>query len=181
MAFYQQLIKKGSKYFGLANIFKWGFNYSPMYRRSTARIQFVSKDLLYVSIKLPINFKNRNYMGSIFGGSMFSAVDPIPMVQLINLLGSQFVVWDKSAEIFFKKPGTEDLYAEFNYTQEELMQIIERVKHENQIHIVKSTQLTNKAKSIVFCEVKKTIYIADKQFFKNKRKNNENKEPSKYS
>lgn len=170
MAFYQQVVKQGSKYFGLPRIFKWGFNFSPMYRRSTARIQHVSDDLLRITIKLPINYKNRNYMGTIFGGSMFSAVDPIPMVQLINLLNSNYVVWDKSAKIFFKRPGNEDLYAEFNYSEIELNEIKEGVKNENEIQIVKTTQLTNKDKTKVFCEVKKTIYIADKQFFKEKRK-----------
>lgn len=170
MAFYQQLIKQGSRYFELSKIFKWGFNFSPMYRRSTAKIQHVSDNLYNVSIKLPISYKNKNYMGSIFGGSMFSAVDPIPMVQLINLLDSNYVIWDKSAEIFFKRPGTEDLYAEFNYSENELNDIIERIKKEKEIHIVKTTQLTSKDRSKIFCEVKKTIYIADKQFFKDKRK-----------
>jgi hypothetical protein len=54
-----------------------------MYKRSTAKIIQVSEDLLNVRIKLPISYKNKNYANSIFGGSMFSAVDPIPMVQLI--------------------------------------------------------------------------------------------------
>lgn len=170
MSFYQQLVQYGAKYFGLSNIFKWGFNFSPMYRRSTAKILYVSKDLLHVKIRLPLNYKNKNYMGTIFGGSMFSAVDPIPMVQLINLLNKNYVVWDKSAEIRFKIPGNQDLFAEFDYSQEELNKIIERVKIDNEIHIVKTTQLTNKDKSHIFCEVKKTIYIADKQFFKDKRK-----------
>ncbi len=117
MSFYQKISVIGSKYIGLPKLMKWGFNLSPMYRRSTARITSVSPDLLNVQIKLPISYKNRNYMGTIFGGSMFSAVDPIPMVQLINLLGHQYVVWDKSAQISFKRPGNVDLYAEFTYTK----------------------------------------------------------------
>lgn len=67
-----------------------------MYRRSNARIQSVSPDLLHIKIRLPLNYKNRNYVGTIFGGSLFAAVDPIPMIQLINLLDESFIVWDKS-------------------------------------------------------------------------------------
>ncbi len=104
---------------------------------------------------------------------MFSAVDPIPMVQLINLIGDDYVVWDKSAEIFFKKPAKESLYADFNYTLEELEQIRQRVEHEREIEIVKTTLLTNQARSNVYCEVNKTIYIADKSFYKGKIKNRE--------
>jgi hypothetical protein len=169
MAFYQKLIEMGSKYVGISKIFKWGFNLSPMYRRSTARILSVSENLMNVTVKLPISYKNKNYKGTIFGGSMFSAVDPIPMVQLINLLEHKYVVWDKSAEIFFKRPGNEDLYADFQYSETELKDILSKVETNKEIEIIKTTQLTNKNKSIIFCEIKKRIYIADKEFFKNKR------------
>ncbi|WP_420603782.1 PaaI family thioesterase [Flagellimonas sp.] len=159
----------GEKFFKKNVLLKYGFNLSPMYRRSTGRITFVSEDLLTITMKLPITYKNRNYVNSIFGGSMFSAVDPIPMVQLINLLGPDYVVWDKSAEIFFKRPAKETLYAEFNYTLEELEEIKAQVAQQNEIEIIKTTDLTNKDKSKIFCQIKKTIYIADKVYFKEKR------------
>ena len=101
MSFYQKIAEIGPRYIGKDKLFKYGFNFSPMYRRSTAKITDVSEDLLNVKVKVPISYKNKNYVNSIFGGSMFSAVDPIPMVQLINLLEDKYVVWDKSAEIFF--------------------------------------------------------------------------------
>ena len=171
MSIYQKMTKIGSKLMGWDKLFKYGFNLSPMYRRSTARIIDTSKDLAKVTIKLPISYKNRNYVSSIFGGSMFSAVDPIPMVQLINILGEDYVVWDKSAEIFFKRPARENLYADFEFTLEELNEIKAGVIQKEEIEIIKTTQLTNKAKDKVFCEVRKTIYIADKNFYKEKRKN----------
>lgn len=170
MSFYQKMAALGAKFISEPKLFKYGFNLSPMYSRSTGKIIAVSDDLLHVRIKLPISYKNKNYVNSIFGGSMFSAVDPIPMVQLINLLGDNYVVWDKSAEIFFKRPAKENLYADFTYTQNEINDIKEQVDLENETEIVKTTILTNKDGSIVYCEVKKTIYIADKTYFKNRRK-----------
>ncbi|MNN59509.1 hypothetical protein D3C81_1746280 [compost metagenome] len=95
------------------------------------------------------------------------------MVQLINLLGNKYVVWDKAAEIYFKRPGNEDLYAYFQYTKEELEEIIAGVESDKEIEIIKVTKLTNKDQSILFCEIRKTIYIADKEYFKNKRKKGE--------
>ncbi|MEL6720783.1 MAG: DUF4442 domain-containing protein [Bacteroidota bacterium] len=169
MSIYQKLGAIGSKYIGKAKLFKYGFNWSPMYRRSTARILEVSDDLMEVQIKLPISYKNRNYVNSIFGGSMFSAVDPIPMVQLINILGDNYVVWDKSAEVFFKRPAKENLYARFVYDTAEVEDIKQRVEQEREIEIVKTTLLTNKAGDKIFCEVRKTIYVADKTHYKNKR------------
>ena len=170
MSIYRKIAEVGPKLFDKHTLFKIGFNYSPMYRRSTGRIIDISKDLLDIRIKLPISYKNRNYVNSIFGGSMFSAVDPIPMVQLMNLLSDDYVVWDKSAEIFFKKPAKQDLYADFNYTLEELDDIKQQVAQSEEIEIVKTTTLTDKDKQQVYCEVRKTIYIANKSFYKMKRK-----------
>lgn len=168
MSIYSKIAKIGPKLFSRHQLFKYGFNLSPMYKRSTGRIIEVSKDLMTVNMKLKISWKNRNYVNSIFGGSMFSAVDPIPMVQLINLIGDDYVVWDKSAEIFFKKPAKENLYAEFTYSETELEEIKKKVLKENEIEILKVTQLTNKDNSKVYCEVKKRIYVADKTFYKSK-------------
>lgn len=168
MSLYQKIAKVGIKYIGKQKLFKYGFNLSPMYRRSTGRIIKVSEDIMNVTIKIPISYKNKNYVNSIFGGSLFSSVDPIPMVQLINILGEEYVVWDKSAEIYFKKPAKENVYADFSYDKKEIEDIINNVISENEIEIEKHTLITNKDKSIVFCEVKKTIYIASKAFYKKK-------------
>ena len=170
MSIYQKIAKIGPKLISKHKLFKYGFNFSPMYKRSTAKIIEVSNDLLNVRIKLPLSYKNKNYVNSIFGGSMFSAVDPIPMTQLIILIGTNYVVWDKSAEVIFKKPAKENLYADFNYSEKELAEIKEQVSKENEIEIIKITELTNEDRTKVYCEVKKTIYIADKEFFKQKRK-----------
>ena len=108
-------------------------------------------------------------MNSIYGGSLFSAVDPIPMIQLVNLIGDDYIIWDKSAEISFKRPAKEDLFAEFDYSDDELKEIVARVKTEDEIDIIKTTKLKNQAGD-VFCEVKKVIYVADKKYFKAKKK-----------
>jgi len=170
MSVYQKIAKIGGKIFAQKTLFKYGFNLSPMYRRSTAKVIFVSDDLFNVKIKLPLNYKNKNYVNSIFGGSMFSAVDPIPMVQLINIIGDDYVVWDKSAEIFFKKPAKENLYASFSYTKEEIEEIKQKVSRENEIEITKTTKLVDYDATTTYCEVIKTIYIADKKYYKQKRK-----------
>ncbi|WP_394751000.1 DUF4442 domain-containing protein [Spongiimicrobium salis] len=169
MSFYQKITAIGTKYIPKHKFFKYGFNFSPMYRRSTGRVISASENLFEVSVKIPISWKNKNYVNSIFGGSMFSAVDPIPMVQLINIIGEEYVVWDKSATIRFKRPAKEHLYADFLYTVEEIKEIQERVQQENEIEIVKTTVLTNKNKSTIYCEVQKTLYIAKKSYYKAKR------------
>tara|TARA_B110000240_G_C13483785_1_gene446463 strand:+ start:476 stop:664 length:189 start_codon:yes stop_codon:yes gene_type:complete len=60
-----------------------------------------------VKVRIKLSYKNSNYVGSIFGGSLLSATDPILMVQLINILGNKHVVWDKAAAIKFKRLAKE--------------------------------------------------------------------------
>ena len=175
MSIYRTITEVGQKFVSKATLFRYGFNWSPMYRRSTGKLFYVSPDLHEIKLRIPISYKNRNYMNTIFGGSMFSAVDPIPMIQLTQILGNQYVVWDKSAEIKFKQPGKDDLYADFIFTPKEIATIQERVASENEIEIFKLTQLTYKDDSKVICEVNKKIYIASKAFYKEKLANRKNK------
>jgi len=44
---------------------------------------------------------------------MYAAVDPVYMLMLIMNLGKDYVVWDRSACINFKKPGRAALFARF--------------------------------------------------------------------
>lgn len=167
---YAILSKYLTKVFKKKTIFRYGFNISPMYRRSTGRIIYVSEDILNVRIRIRLTYKNSNYVGSIFGGSLFSATDPIYMVQLINILGNDYVVWDKETTIRFKKPAKESVYAEFSFTPEEIATIKDDVAKEKEIDIVKKLTITNKEGSTIISEISKTIYVADKIYFKNKRK-----------
>lgn len=153
-----------------ASIYKYGFNLSPMYRRSTGRIYEVSEDLHSVKVKIKLSYKNSNYVGSIFGGSLFSATDPIFMIQLMNILGTDYVVWDKAATIKFKRPAKETCYVDFVFTDDEIEIIKKDVAENKEIDLIKNIKLTNKENSIVFAEVLKTIYVADKEYYKEKRK-----------
>jgi hypothetical protein len=54
---------------------------------------------------MPLSWRTRNYVGTIFGGSMNSAVDPIYMVILIRRLGKDEVVWDKPRRSNSKNRG----------------------------------------------------------------------------
>lgn len=167
---YATISKVLEKFISKSTIYKYGFNLSPMYRRSTGKIYQVSDNLLTVKVRIKLTYKNSNYVGSIFGGSLFSATDPIFMIQLMNILGNSFVVWDKAATIKFKRPAKETCFVDFTFAKDEIVQIKKDVSSKKEIDLIKNIKLTNKDKSIVFAEVSKTIYIADKKYYKEKRK-----------
>ncbi|MCA0152314.1 PaaI family thioesterase [Winogradskyella vincentii] len=157
------------KYFKVSTIYKYGFNWSPMYRRTTAKIVDVSEDLLYIKIRLKLNWKNRNYAGTMFGGSMLAATDPIYMIQLLQILGDQYIVWDKAVDAKYKKPGKGTIYGEFIFTKEEIDSIKKTVHEKNQMDLTKTMSLVDAEKNII-ATFNKTLYIADKDFYKKKLK-----------
>lgn len=158
-----------NRFFKPAIIYKYGFNWSPMYRRTTAKIIEVSDDLHKVVITINLNWKNRNYAGSIFAGSMLSATDPIYMIQLIQILGDNYVIWDKSVKARYKKPAKSRVFGEFIFTAEEIENIKQGVADKNEIDIIKTMHLVD-AKQNKIATFNKTLYIADKGFYKQKLK-----------
>jgi len=96
---------------------RWRFNTFPAYRGSGGRVTFIRHDFMEVRIKLPLWWRTRNYVGTIYGGSIYASVDPFYMLMLIQCLGRDYVVWDKAASIRFRRPGRTTLYATFQFDQ----------------------------------------------------------------
>ncbi len=168
---YQQATKILRHFFSDAFIFKYGFNLSPMYRRSTGKLTYVSDNLHKIDVKIPISYKNKNYVGSIFGGSLYAATDPIFMIQLIHILGDDYVVWDKASCIRYKKPVFKSVTVTFEFSEDEIASIKNQVDEKNEIDIVKTIELKDES-GVVYTELDKTIYIANKIFYKEKLKKN---------
>lgn len=157
------------RFFKTSTIYKYGFNWSPMYRRTTAKLIDVSDDLHYVKIRLKLNWKNRNYSGSMFGGSMLAATDPIYMIQLIQILGNDYVVWDKAVEARYKRPAKGTIYGEFIFNENEIEDLKLKVASTNEVDITKTMHLVDEKKNII-ATFNKTIYIAEKSYYKQKLK-----------
>ncbi|MEO8036483.1 MAG: DUF4442 domain-containing protein, partial [Acidobacteriota bacterium] len=100
-------------------LMRWKFNLFPAYRGTGARVTYIAGDYREVRIRLPLSWRTRNLVGTIFGGSLYGAVDPIYMIMLIRLLGPRYVVWDKAALIRFRKPGKTTLTATFRVDEAE--------------------------------------------------------------
>ena len=114
------------KLFGKGRLFRLLFNLSPMYKNTGGKLIKVSDDLHYIKIQLLFNYKTRNYVGTIYGGHMYSSVDGIYVIQLIHILGDNYIVWDKSAKIKFKRPANKTLFADFQISDE----LIEQIKND---------------------------------------------------
>jgi acyl-coenzyme A thioesterase PaaI-like protein len=141
---------------------RFKFNFFPAYRGSGGRIAYISDDYHEIHIKLPLNWRTKNYVGTIFGGSMFAATDPIYMVMLIKILGSDYLVWDKSTNIRFKRPGKTTLFAKFLITPEEISEIKEQLETTKSIDKVYKIELKDE-KGKVHAIIEKTLYLSKKR------------------
>ncbi len=94
--------------------FRWMMNCFPTYFGTGGRILFISSDWKEIHIRLSLNLFTYNYVGVVYGGSIYSAMDPFYMLQLIHILGKEYVVWDKAANIRFLRPIKKSVCPLFN-------------------------------------------------------------------
>jgi acyl-coenzyme A thioesterase PaaI-like protein len=145
-----------------SRVLRWKWNFFPALRGTGARIEFASEDFREIRVRLPLNWRTRNYVGTIYGGSMYGAVDPFYMVMLIRNLGPDYVVWDKAATIRFRKPGRGTLYARFTLDDAELDAIRTELNGKRSIDRIYTVDLTD-TQGTVHASVEKVIYIARKK------------------
>jgi acyl-coenzyme A thioesterase PaaI-like protein len=96
------------------------FNVYPPYVGAGVRVTALAHDFRYARVEMPLRWYNRNYVGTHFGGSLYSMVDPFLMIMLMRNLGPDYVVWDQAGSIEFVAPGTGTVWAEFRVSDTEL-------------------------------------------------------------
>jgi acyl-coenzyme A thioesterase PaaI-like protein len=136
-------------------------NIWPPFLFSGISIREISKDFRYAKVRLKKSGLTTNYVGTLFGGSLFAMTDPFYMVMVMKNLGDGYVVWDKQSEIDYVSPGKSSVYAEFNLSESDLVEIKQEVasagKHLKWFEVdIKSAEGTLVAK------VRKQIYIRQK-------------------
>jgi hypothetical protein len=144
-----------------SRILRWKFNLFPAYRGTGAWVTYIAADFREVRIRLPLSWRTRNLVGTIFGGSLYGAADPIYLIMLIRLLGRDYVVWDKAAEIHFRKPGRTTLYAKFTIDDAELASIRDATASGDAIDRVYTVDLVD-GQGVAHATISKTIYIRRK-------------------
>jgi acyl-coenzyme A thioesterase PaaI-like protein len=145
-----------------SKLWRWAFNFIPAYRGTGGRVTYVSDDYTEIHVRLPLSWRTRNYVGTIYGGSMYGAVDPVYMIMLIKMLGRDYVVWDKAASIRFRRPGRTTLRAKFVIDGSEVESIKSELRVRKSVDRVYKVNLVDDAGKI-HAEVEKTLYIARRE------------------
>ena len=136
-------------------------NFYGPYVGAGVKLVHMSKDFRHAKVEMPLTVYNKNYMGTQFGGSLYSMTDPWYMLMLIKNLGSGYIVWDKSAAINFKKPGRSKVRAEFLLTQEIIDQIKAEVEEKTKVNWPFKVLIHDEA-GVLIAEVDKVVYVRKK-------------------
>lgn len=111
---------------------------------------------------MPLTRKNRNIVGTHFGGSLYSMVDPFYMLILMHHLGNKYIVWDKSAAINFLSPGRSTVYADIRISADEISEIKRLAENHEPLLRSYTLNIVDEAGTRI-AEVEKTLYIRRKK------------------
>jgi acyl-coenzyme A thioesterase PaaI-like protein len=136
-------------------------NWYPPYIGAGIKLKKVNQDKTRMEVELRKTWFNKNLFGTHFGGSLYAMCDPFYVFIVHNYLGKGYVVWDKSAEIKFIKPGTGKVKAIFEISQEKLLELKGKVDHIGKHTVFFETVITNEDKEVV-AKVRKEIYMRKK-------------------
>lgn len=137
--------------------FKRILNLWPPYLGAGIRLETLADDFSTAEVSLTLKKTNINYVGTHFGGSLYSMTDPFYMLLLMNRLGKDYIMWDKSAEIEFKRPGKGKVTAIFHVTDEMVADIKEKTKNGEKYFPVYTVDVIDEQGKVV-ASVKKTLY-----------------------
>jgi acyl-coenzyme A thioesterase PaaI-like protein len=110
-----------------AHLRRW-INFWPLFLGMGIRIVHIAPDMKAVDVAMKLRFRNANYVGTHFGGSLFAMTDPFYMLMLMANLGRDCVVWDKAASIRYRKPGKGTVRSEFRLSDTQLNDIRDKLK-----------------------------------------------------
>lgn len=134
----------------------------PPFLGAGIKVHHISEDLRTIEVHMPLRFWNKNYVGTHFGGSLYTMCDPFFMLILINNLGPDYIVWDKAATIRFKKPGKGLVKAIFHVSGERMEEIRAQADTQGKIEPQFQAVVTD-AKGNVIAEVDKLLYVRKKK------------------
>ena len=133
-------------------------NYWPPFLGAGIRVTRLDADWRAVDVELPLHRWNANFVGTQYGGSLYSMADPIYMLMLIKNLGPDYIVWDKSASIRFRRPGKGRVRASFRLSQEQIDEILQALETQEKLEPIFKVEIKDDSEAIV-AEVEKLLHI----------------------
>ena len=137
------------------------FNIWPPFRAAGIRVRDIAPDFRSATVELRMRLMNRNYVGTHFGGSLFSMTDPFFMILMMKNLGPGYVVWDKQGTVRFLKPARGTVTARFHLPEERVAEARQATEGGQKFEPVFRVDIVDEA-GVTVADVEKTLYIRKK-------------------
>lgn len=136
-------------------------SYWPPYFFSGVSVKSINPEFTRIEVCLKQRFWNTNYVGTHFGGTLYSMCDPFYMFILLDKLKKDHIIWDKAAEIEFVRPGKGTVTAIFEISEETIKRIEEESLQQFKSNYLFKTLIMD-SKGQVVAKVQKVIYVRRK-------------------
>jgi hypothetical protein len=136
-------------------------NLWPPFLGAGIRVRRLASDWKEIDVEMKLHWWNRNYVGTHYGGSLYSMADPFFMVMLIENLGKDYIVWDKAAGIRFRKPGRGTVSASFRLSDEQIGEIRQALSSQEKIERTFTVEVKDQSGNVI-AEVQKLLHIRRK-------------------
>ncbi|WLP94361.1 DUF4442 domain-containing protein [Psychrobacter sp. M13] len=141
-------------------------SYAP-YVGAGIKVEHVDLDQGLCVVSMGLNALNKNIVGTQFGGSLYSMIDPFYMTMLLHQLGGSYVVWDKSSHIEFIAPGKTKVTARIKIPNDEIAQIRKLAEDGEAVFRNYKTEIVDTQQKVI-ATVTKTVYIRLRNHSKSK-------------
>lgn len=125
------------------------------------KMKNMSKDHRSCDVIMDLTWYNKNYMGTQFGGSLYSMTDPWFMFMMIKNMGPEYIIWDKGATIRFKKPGRGRVKAHFEITQADIDEVKNYLSTNVKMDKIFKVEIRDDD-GVLIAEVDKVVYFRKK-------------------
>ena len=121
----------------------------------------IDEDFRQAQVSMKLGWYNRNYMGTQYGGSLYSMTDAFYAIMIIRNLDDKYFVWDKSANIEYVAPARGTVFADYNLNNE-MIETIRKNTDQGQKFLYDIPVDIHDQDNKLIARVNKVIYIRKK-------------------
>ena len=136
-------------------------SYWPPYLASGISVKHIDPNMISITVEMKQRFWNTNYVGSHFGGSLYSMCDPFFMFMLLEHLKEEHIIWDQAANIKFLRPAKGRVSVTFLIDKKLIKNLKERALKEFSFSVELMAYIVDENNEQV-AEVTKVLYLRRK-------------------
>ena len=136
-------------------------NFWPPFIGAGISVTRIDDDFRKAQVRMKLSWYNRNYMGTQYGGSLYSMTDAFYAIMILRNLEDKYYVWDKSANIEYIAPAKATVFADYELNEDMLAIIRQHTEQGQKFLYDIPVDIVDEQKQLI-ATVNKVIYIRKK-------------------